>query len=217
VTRPPRPRAYLADTVYGALRQAILEREFDPGEPLTEGELCRRFRVSRTPVREALAKLERDHLVRVVPKKGAFVRTLSHDEIRDLYEVREALEALAVRLAAPRVAREELEDFEARFRELRARGPRLSYTEVRPLGEEFHRFLLKRAENAALAQVLEQMREQVRAVWTMSIVAPRRVKALVGEHLAIIDALKRGDTRRAERLMTLHIRRVRDAIFRLVD
>ena len=61
------------------------------------------------------------------------------------------------------------------------------------------------------------MREQVRAVWTMSIVAPRRVKALVGEHLAIIDALKRGDTRRAERLMTLHIRRVRDAIFRLVD
>ena len=217
MTRPPRPRAYLADTVYGALRQAILEREFDPGEPLTEGELCRRFRVSRTPVREALAKLERDHLVRVVPKKGAFVRTLSHDEIRDLYEVREALEALAVRLAAPRLAREDLEDFEARFRELRARGPRLGYTEVRPLVEEFHRFLLKRAENAALAQVLEQMREQVRAVWTMSIVAPRRVKALVGEHLAIIDALKRGDTRRAERLMTLHIRRVRDAIFRLVD
>ena len=112
MTRRPRPRAYLADTVYGALRQAILDREFDPGEPLTEGELCRRFRVSRTPVREALAKLERDHLVRVVPKKGAFVRTLSHDEIRDLYEVREALEALAVRLAAPRLAREDLEDFE---------------------------------------------------------------------------------------------------------
>jgi len=217
MSRPPRPRAYLADTVYGALRQAILDREFDPGEPLTEGELCRRFRVSRTPVREALAKLERDHLVRVVPKKGAFVRTLSHDEIRDLYEVREALEALAVRLAAPRLAREDLEDFEARFRELRARGPRLGYTEVRPLGEEFHRFLLKRAENAALAQVLEQMREQVRAVWTMSIVAPGRVQALVGEHLAIIDALKRRDTRRAERLMTLHIRRVRDAIFQLVD
>ncbi len=213
----PRPRTYLAETVYAALRQAILGRDFDPGEPLTEGELCRRFRVSRTPVREALAKLERDRLVRVVPKKGAFVRTLSHDEIRDLYEVREALEALAVRLAAPRLSREELEDFETRFRELRARGPLATHTEVRPLGEEFHRLIVKRAENSTLAQVLEQVREQVRPVWTMSIVAPRRALALLREHLAIIDALKRGETRRAERLMTLHIRRVRDAIFRLVD
>jgi len=212
-----RPRTYLADTVYAALRQAILEREFVPGEPLTEGDLSRRFRVSRTPVREALAKLERDRLVRVVPKKGAFVRALSHDEIRDLYEVREALEALAVRLATPHLSREELEDFEARFRELRARGPRAAYTEVRPLGEEFHRLLVKRTENARLMRVLEEMREEVRPVWTMALVAPRRVQALIREHLAIIDALRRGDARRAARLMRLHIRRVRDAIFRLVD
>src|SRR5207244_6807293 len=174
-----RARTYLADTVYAALRQALLDRAFDPGEPLTELELSRRFRVSRTPVREALAKLERDHLVRVVPKKGAFVRTLSHDEIRDLYEVREALEALAVRLGGPRVSREELEGFEARFRELRARGSRATATEVRPLGEELHQYLLKRAKNAKLVDVLEHMREQVRPVWTMAIVAPRRVQALV--------------------------------------
>jgi DNA-binding GntR family transcriptional regulator len=217
MTPRARPRTYLADTVYAALRQAILEREFVPGEPLTEGDLSRRFRVSRTPVREALAKLERDRLVRVVPKKGAFVRALSHDEIRDLYEVREALEALAVRLATPHLSREELEDFEARFRELRVRGPRAAYTEVRPLGEEFHRLLVKRTENARLMRVLEEMREEVRPVWTMALVAPRRVQALIREHLAIIDALRRGDARRAARLMRLHIRRVRDAIFRLVD
>ena len=217
MTTRTRTRTYLADTVYVALRQAILDREFDPGEPLTELELSRRFKVSRTPVREALAKLERDRLVRVVPKKGAFVRTLSHEEIRDLYEVREALEALAVRLAAPRLGREELEDFEARFRELRARNPKATYTAVRPLGEEFHRYLLKRAENSALARILDDMREQVRPVWTLSIAAPRRVQALIREHLAIIDALAHADTRRAERLMAFHIRRVRDAIFRLVD
>jgi len=217
MTTRARARTYLADTVYAALRQALLDREFDPGEPLTELELGRRFRVSRTPVREALAKLERDHLVRVIPKKGAFVRTLSHDEIHDLYEVREALEALVIRLGGPRVSREELEGFEVRFRELRARGPRATATEVRPLGEEFHRYLLKRSENSKLVDVLEHLREQVRSVWTMAIVAPRRAQALVREHLAIIDALKRRDVRRAERLMTLHIRRVRDAIFRLVD
>src|SRR5207244_400566 len=110
-----------------------------------------------------------------------------------------------------------VEGFEARFRELRARGSRATATEVRPLGEELHQYLLKRAENAKLVDVLEHMREQVRPVWTMAIVAPRRVQALVREHLAIIDALKRRDVRRDAAPMALHVRRVRDAIFRLVD
>jgi DNA-binding GntR family transcriptional regulator len=215
--RDARPRAYLADTVYEALRRAIVEREFDPGEPLTEQDLSKRFGTSRTPVREALAKLERDRLVRVVPKKGAFVRTISHDEIRELYQVREALEALAVRLAASRLDREELAGFETRFRELKAMGPKAAYTEVRALGEEFHSHLIKHAGNAKLTEVLEHIREQIRAVWTMSILAPRRVQGLVREHLAIIDALKRGDGRRAERLMVEHVRRVRETIFRLLD
>jgi GntR family transcriptional regulator, rspAB operon transcriptional repressor len=212
-----RPRTYLADTVYEALRRAIVEHEFDAGEPLTEHDLCRRFGTSRTPVREALAKLERDHLVQVVPKKGAFVRTVSADEIRELYQLREALEGLAVRLAAPRVEREELAGFETRFRAMKARGTRTTYAEVRAIGEEFHTYLIKQAGNAKLLEALEQIREQVRSVWNMSIMAPRRAQGLVREHLALVDALKRGDARRAERCMVAHVRRVRDTIFRLLD
>ena len=212
-----RPRTYLADTVYEALRRAIVEHEFDAGEPLTEHDLCRRFGTSRTPVREALAKLERDRLVQVVPKKGAFVRTVSADEIRELYQLREALEGLAVRLAAPRVEREDLAGFEARFRAMKAHGTRATYAEVRALGEEFHTYLIKQAGNAKLLELLEQIREQVRSVWNMSIMAPRRAQGLVREHLALVDALKRGDARRAERCMVAHVRRVRDTIFRLLD
>lgn len=211
------PKPYLADEVYARLKTAIVAGEFEAGEPLTEWQLCERFRVSRTPIREALAKLERDRLVRVVPKKGAFVRILSHDEIRELYELREALEALAVRLATPHLDPAELEDFERRFRELDGRGARVRYTEVRALGEEFHRYLTKRAANARLVQSLEEIREQLQSVWTMSIVAPGRAHALVREHLALIEALTRGAVGRAERLMVRHVRSVRDAIFRLVD
>jgi DNA-binding GntR family transcriptional regulator len=212
-----RPRPHLADSVYTALRRALVEGQFDSGEPLTEQELSRRFKVSRTPIREALAKLERDHLVRVVPKKGAFVRTASHDEIRELYQIREALEALTVRLAAPRVDREALAGFEARFRELEGRPTPPRYTEIRPLGDEFHAFLVKQAGNDKLAAMLDQIRGQLRSVWTMSILGPRRVTGLIHEHLALIGALQRGDRRRAERLMTAHVRRVRDTIFRLLD
>jgi DNA-binding GntR family transcriptional regulator len=207
-------RTYLADTVYEALRRAIVEHEFDAGEPLTEQELSRRFKVSRTPVREALAKLERDRLVRVVPKKGAFVRTVSADEIRELYQLREALEALAIRLAAPRLHADDLAGFDARFR---AMGRRVTYAEVRAVGEEFHNFLVKQSGNAKLMEMLEQIREQIRSVWNMSIMAPRRAQALVKEHLAILDALKRGQARRAEGLMVAHVRRVRDTIFHLLD
>ena len=217
MSRHPRKRTYLADAVYADLKTALLGRVFDAGEPLTEHELCRRFKVSRTPIREALKKLERDQLVRVVPKKGAFVRTLSHDEIRELYQIREVLEGLAVRLAAPRVDGAELVDFGRRFRELKARGGRLELTAVRALGDEFHRYLLKKADNARLLELLEQMREQLRPVWTMSIMAPRRAQELLREHLGMIDALARADVERAERLMQRHVRSVREAIFRLVD
>ena len=212
-----RPREYLADSVYAALRRALVEGEFDSGEPLTEEQLSRRFKVSRTPIREALAKLERDHLVRVVPKKGAFVRTASHEEIHELYQIREALEALTVRLAAPRLDREALAGFDARFRELEARATPPRYTEIRPLGDEFHAFLVKQAGNDKLAAMLDQIRGQLRSVWTMSILGPRRVTGLIHEHLALIAALRTGDARRAERLMTAHVRRVRDTIFRLLD
>ena len=210
-------RTYLAERVYDDLRRALVSQEFDAGEPLTEHDLCARFGVSRTPVREALKKLERDHLVRVVPKKGAFVRTLSHDEIRELYEVREVLEALAVRLAAPRLDPGDLAGFQTRFRALKSQGGRTTYTDVRALGEELHRHLVKAADNSKLAEVLEQIRERIQSVWTLSIVAPRRVQALVREHLAILQALERGDARRAERLMIEHVRRVRAVILRLVD
>ena len=207
------PRTYLAETVYRTLREAIVQRDFDPGEPLTEHDLCHRFGVSRTPVREALAKLERDRLVRVVPKKGAFVRTVSHDEIRELYEIREALEALVVRLAAPRLGETELADFEQRFSALQARGAAAPPLDVRALGDAFHQYLGKQAGNAKLLEMLGAMREQIQSVWTMSIMAPRRVQGLLREHLALIQALRKGDAARAERLMIQHVRRVREAIF----
>ena len=211
------PRTNLASKVYGALREAIVRGDFDPGEALTEHDLCRRFGVSRTPVREALAKLERDGLVRVVSKKGAFVRTVSHDEIRELYEIREALEALVVRLAAPRLVGTDLADFERRFGALQARGMGAPLLDVRALGEEFHQYLGKHAGNAKLLEMLGAIREQIQSVWTMSIMAPRRVPGLIREHLALIQALRRGQAARAERVMIQHVRRVRDAIFRLVD
>jgi DNA-binding GntR family transcriptional regulator len=83
---------------------------------------------------------------------------------------------------------------------------------VQPHGEEFHRYLIKKVNHTRLLQVIEQIREQIRSVWTLWILAPRPVHGLIQEH----QALKRSDVGRAERLMTTHVRRVGEAIFKLV-
>ena len=86
MTSPPRPRPSLGDTVYTALRAALLDRTFDPGEPLTEHDLCRRFRVSRTSVREAMRALESRGLIGIRPGEGAFVREVSVEGVKRVAE-----------------------------------------------------------------------------------------------------------------------------------
>jgi DNA-binding GntR family transcriptional regulator len=122
-----------------------------------------------------------------------------------------------VRLAVPRLNDADLADFERRFADLRARGPAPALLDVRALGEEFHQYLGKHAGNATLSEMLGAIREQIQSVWTMSIMAPRRVSGLIREHRGLIRALRRGEAARAERLMVHHVRRMRDAIFRLVE
>ena len=95
------PSGFLFHKVYNEIKQDIVSARLHPGEPLLEEDLAKRLRVSRTPIRDALRKLDHEGLVRIVPNKGAFVRVLTPRDIREIYEVREALESFA---AAAKVA-----------------------------------------------------------------------------------------------------------------
>jgi len=175
--------------------------EFDAGEPLTSRSFPAASR-SAGPGREALAKLERDRLVRVVPKKGAFVRTVSADEIRELYQLREVLEALAIRLAAPASMRA------TSPASTRASGP---WDGARPMrrcvrwARSSTTSLVKRSGNAKLMEMLEQIASRSLGVEHVHH-GPRRAQALAKEHLAILDALKRPGPAGGG-LMVAHVRR----------
>ena len=103
----------LADEIAFRIQAAILEGEYPAGTHLQQEELCRRFGVSRTPVREALRKLQAQHLVELVPNRGATVRSLSRDELGEIYALRAELEGFAAELAASRVGAEELAGLDA--------------------------------------------------------------------------------------------------------
>jgi len=113
---PPRPakrrNLQSPSSVYERLKQMILEQQVAPGDPLPEEELARTFRVSRTPVHEALVRLEKDRLVLMQPWKGAFVRGITMEDVQELYQIREALEGMVVRLAADSLPEEGIAQLE---------------------------------------------------------------------------------------------------------
>jgi len=215
-------RRALVDKLASQLHARVLSGELPSGTRLRQEALAKEFGVSRTPVREALRKLQAGGLVDLEPHRGAVVRGLSPREIRDAYEVRAALEALATSLAAERATREQLErlghaqdEFRAALEQTVARrrgGGEVGEREVRRWGsanDDFHQTIHEASGNDVLADVLAQLdrnfpRDLSRLVVSESTVL---LEANVREHEAILEALSRRDATAARELMQRHVAR----------
>jgi DNA-binding GntR family transcriptional regulator len=212
VTQPPpvpRQRPH-AETVYAALKRDILNGVLPPGSPLREEELGRLHRVSRTPVREALSRLETEGLAARQPRSGLVVSAPTLDEIIELYVFREALEGLAARLAAERrteldLARLELA-LKASKREIRAQN------KVREIdrGEEFHFLIWHVAGNRPLERALNDVHDVVRRFQPNTLAYPGRSDRSLREHLELLEAIRNRDSVAAERIAIDHVRQVRN-------
>ena len=112
----------LRDVVFNTLRQAILRGELKPGERLMEIQLANKLGVSRTPIREAIRKLELEGLVLMIPRKGAEVAEITEKNMRDVLEVRKALEELAVQLACEKITAEEIEEMKKAADDIKKQG-----------------------------------------------------------------------------------------------
>jgi len=215
----PSPAApLLRDAVYRRLREEILACRLRPGQELREQELAARFRVSKSPVRDALARLEREGLVAVLPRQGYRVAPISLGDARDLFRLRAVLEAACVLEAARRASDAELRAL-GRFRRFRARafpGGFIAYNRA------FHCALAALSKNRRLAAVTRDTVEQMDRLVHVSVSAieGRDTARLAREHAAIVDALQARDGRRAARLVRRHVaeaeRRVARALARLI-
>ncbi|MGX6446842.1 GntR family transcriptional regulator [Patulibacter sp. S7RM1-6] len=207
--RTPIPRSgnSFADQVERTLREQILRGHFPPGGRLNEVEISSDLGVSRGPVREAMQRLARDGLVELQAHRGAFVRALTPGEVRDLFEVRSALEATVARLAAERAGDED----RRRLRALRDAGPRGADTTV-PADERFqgdrdvHAILAAAAGNDALAAHVALVNQELQLLRTQSGEVPDRAHDAVAEHGELVDAVLAGDGDRAARAMEAHLR-----------
>lgn len=199
-----RPLELLADTAYRLIKERILKLVYPPNSPLPEAELQRTLEMGRTPIREALIRLQQEGLVQIVPRRGAFVQTLTLVDARNLYHVRAILEPEAVRLAMPHISVGELDQFERRFREL-FDGDAVDPERFVELDQQFHRLFLDRCNNPYLVEALERLHNQSQLAWAISAQNQPEMMSAWENHIALIQALRNNDVDRAAEIMRLHV------------
>jgi DNA-binding GntR family transcriptional regulator len=197
------------DVVYEVLRRSILDGELPPGHRLRSDVLANELKVSRTPVREALRKLETEGLVDA-SRSGLVVRQSSEEDLVEIFYLREALEGMAARLAAENATRAEIDELHALFEDMEAVAARGDIALVRKLTGEFHLLVCRASHNKRLIQSLQGLLDHVRQAQSSTLYMPGRPADALKEHRALLRAIEKRDPDLAETLARQHRRKTLD-------
>lgn len=194
-----------AELAYTNLRAAIHGGRFAPGERIREAEVAQWLGVSRTPVRDALKRLESDGILTSAPRRGLIVAQLDQQQVSELYAVRDVLEGLAGRLAAQHATSAEV----AAMRDLLERQARTRADDLpglTRLNQLFHEVVSRAARNRYLSSVLDSFQSSLALLPGTTYSAPTRPAGALKEHTDIVDAIEKRDAERAEHLARQHMR-----------
>ena len=195
----------LRDEVFNTLRQEILTGKLKPGERLREIALADKMGVSRTPVREAIRMLELEGLVKMIPRKGAEVANITEKDLKDVLEVRNALEKLAIELACDRITNDELDALDENVKEFEAAMEEDDAEKLAQIDEKFHYIIFNSTDNQRLIQLLNNLRQQMYR-FRLEYLKDKNVhKRLAREHQQIIENIKNHDVESATINITTHI------------
>lgn len=195
----------LRDVVFNTLRQAILRGELKPGERLMEIQLANKLGVSRTPIREAIRKLELEGLVLMIPRKGAEVAEITEKSLRDVLEVRRALEELAVELVCEKITDEQIQDLKGAAEDFKASLKERDITRIAEADVKFHDVIYIATDNQKLIQLLNNLREQMYRYRVEYLKRSDFHQQLIDEHEEIIETIESGQKDRAVQVVCQHV------------
>lgn len=192
----------LRDQVFEEIQRAILEKRLSPGDHIREQELTKLLNVSRTPVREALVLLERDGLVDISPNRGCFVREFNERDIREIFELRTALESLAASLTVDRLQESDFAYLEELIQRQADSNARHAQTEVSRLDLEFHRYIVRKADNSRLLRTWQVNAMQFTVLFSYldDSLQGADKRLMLESHRSILDALRRRDAQEVARV-----------------
>lgn len=195
----------LREVVFNTLRDDILRGELEPGERLMEIHLAEKLGVSRTPVREAIRKLELEGLVKMIPRRGAVVASITISDLEDVLEVRKVLEQLTVKLACEKITDEEIALLKKHHEEFAKAINTNDLTSLAEKDVSFHDVIYNASRNNRLIQILNNLREQMYRYRLEYIKDRQKRKLLVSEHEKILNAVMNRDSTTAEAAIDAHI------------
>ena len=208
----------LRDQTYDIIKNMIILREIEPGKKINEEHIAKEIQVSRTPIREALCRLENEGIVKIIPRRGAFVSDLTETNVREILLIREVLEGLVVRLAVENMDEETLEKLRKALENVSTLPEKdrdlINYTRSEV---DFHAILLSASNNKMLKNMMEIVNAHLQIIRLRTVVIPERAQKTVKEHQQILDAIENRDATSAEKLMREHIRSVREVALKNIE
>lgn len=204
---PIRLDAYrpLRDVVCEALRAAIQSGELPPGERLMEIPLAEELGVSRTPIREAIRKLEQEGFVVMIPRRGTYVADITLKDINQVFEIRSSLEELAASLASERITPDELEELERHLVSINDYMESRDFDKIVAADIAFHEVLYSASRNDRLIEIIHNLREQTFRFRSVSMNQPGRLAKTWEEHRLLVEALADHNPQQARRIARIHM------------
>jgi DNA-binding GntR family transcriptional regulator len=200
-------RKSLGQHVFEHLKQAIIRGEVAPGDRLVESRLADALDISRTPVREAIHKLEREGLLRKLPKGGFTVMNLSREDIEETFGIRCVLESYAARLAAQNYTKEELSTLEDKIREFQQLLDKGQLEELPRINTEFHSLFYALSRSPRLIKMINDLRDQIYRFRKILLKKDKWAEVSNQDHRKMLDAMRQRDVNRVERVVKQHIAR----------
>jgi DNA-binding GntR family transcriptional regulator len=206
----PIPRQSLHDELLTRIRSLIIDGDLCPGAKVAERELCNRFSVSRTPLREALKVLAAEGLVRLPPNRGAIISEIRIDDLEDCFQVLAELEALAAELCCTRMTNGEIKSARILHERMRAEHTSQDLPAYHRLNRQLHDSIITSARNRVLADQHQRLALRVRRTQLVTRISRARWDAAMREHDAIIERLEARAAQELAQVMRAHILQVRD-------
>lgn len=207
----------LRDVVFNTLRQSILTGELRPGERLMEIHLADKLGVSRTPIREAIRKLELEGLVTMIPRRGAEVAQITEKDLRNVLEVRRALDVLALELACDRITPNQLEALNEACETFAEITTTRNYNMIAKADVEFHDIILEAACNPKLVQIISNVSQQMYRYRLEYIKDDSIYEQLIAEHRIICKAIHDRDKETGAKAIKSHIDNQETAIIKMIQ
>lgn len=206
----------LRDVVFNTLRKAILTGQLKPGDRLMEVHLAKRLGVSRTPIREAIHKLEQEGLVTMIPRRGAEVARITERSLQDVLEVRRALDALSVELACERITTEQIGELARACEQFEQATHSGDTAAVAKADVAYHDIIVKAAGNRRLQQLVNNLAEQMYRYRFVYLKDISQHEMLVKEHQEILQYIRQRDKERAAQAARKHIDNQENSMIRQI-